>query len=371
MASVLILTASYGSGHNAAAGALAAAFERAHATVMIVDHFRELVHPAFERASRWLYFQVLCRAPALWAAAYGLGDRISSDSPLTLGMTRIGTARLARLLATLAPDAVVTVHATPSLAMATLARSGGPVPPHTSVVTDFVAHSQWMTRDVDRYCVAAEEVKCQFVARGITPERLLVTGVPVRGEFETPVDPLEARRRLGLRPDIPVVLAMAGSDGSTGRLPEVASALAAFPRPLQGIVVAGHDSRLSTLLRRLTSGTQVRTLGYVANIRELMAASDVLVTKAGGMTLAEALAAELPMVMYGSLPGQERRNERFASRAGIALIARSRRELVRLLEELLSNPGLMGGLRRRIRERRRPDAGGRIVGAVLGLTRAR
>src|SRR3989442_1260073 len=214
MMRVLILTASSGSGHNVAAQSLATAFERAGASATVVDHFRELVHPAFERLSRGLYYWVLRRAPLAWGAAYALGDRMTSDSLLAFGATRLGAGRLFGLLQRLTPDVVVTVHATPAVAVASLAERGVRVPPHTTVVTDFVAHSQWIAPHVDRYCVAAEEVKHDFVARGIAPERIVVTGVPVRAEFETPVDPVAARRAFGLSARQP---AGGGSSGSAGR----------------------------------------------------------------------------------------------------------------------------------------------------------
>ena len=363
---VLVLTASYGSGHNAAAQSLAAGFRRAGADVRVVDHFRELVHPRFEHATRALYEFLLRRARFAWGLAYDLGDRMSSDSPLAFGMTQVGTTRLARLLAEDAPDAVVTVHATPAVAMSTLVALGHRVPPHTTVVTDFVAHGQWIAPRIDRYCVAAEEVRHDFIARGIPGDRVLVTGVPVREAFEAPIDPAEARVRLGLPSTIPVVLAMAGSDGRLGRLSDIARLLAGWRRPVQGVVVAGRDETLRATLQRATAGSSVRTIGYAQDVATLMAASDVLVTKAGGMTIAEALAAELPLVVYGSLPGQERRNERFAARTGVALVARSRRELAATLERALDSPQLLDDLRRRIRRTRRPDATRTIVAAVLG-----
>jgi len=365
MTRVLILTASYGSGHSAAAQCLAQAFERERCAVTVVDHFRELVSPLFERASRALYYAILRRAPLLWSVGYALGDWMASDSPLALGVTRVGTRRLAVLLETLRPDAVVTVHATPAIAMSALVAEGRRTPPHTSVVTDFVAHNQWIARHIDCYCVAAEEVKHEFIARGIPPERLVVTGMPVRAEFAEPVDPAAARAALGLSDRAPVVLAMAGSRGSLGRLPDVVRALDALERPLQGLVVAGHDARLRQTLERLTDGTRVRTLGYVEDVRRLMAAADLLVTKAGGLTLAEAMVAELPVLAYGSLPGQERRNERFAARAGIGLVARSYLELVHLLDRALGDSDLLDRLRARIRGVRRPGATQRIVAATL------
>jgi processive 1,2-diacylglycerol beta-glucosyltransferase len=371
MPRVLILTASYGSGHLAAANALAAAFRQVGAEVTVVDHFRELVHPAFAGASRALYAFILKRAPFLWGWGYALGDRLVSKSPLTLGVTRIGQPGLARALRRLSPDVVVTVHATPCVAMSSLREMGEPVPPHTTVVTDFVAHSQWMPRHVDRYCVAADEVKHEFVARGIPPQRVAVTGVPVALAFKRPVDPLVARHQLGLSTELPVVSAMGGSDGSLGRLPDVTRILLALPLALQGLVVSGHDEALHARLRGLTQGTRVRALGYLHDVRTLMAASDVLVTKAGGMTLAEAIAAECPLILFGSLPGQERQNERFASRAGIALAARSPAALGLLLVRALSTPWLLARMRRRIRRRRQPDASRHVVNLVLERTSAR
>src|SRR5262245_59932714 len=365
MARVLILTASYGSGHNAAARSLATAFHRAGASATVVDHFRDLVHPLFARATRGLYHWVLRRAPSLWGAAYTLGDRLASDSPLTFGATRLGAAGLAALLEREAPDAVVTVHATPAVVMASLAARGGRVPPHTTVVTDFVAHGQWIAPGIDRYCVAADEVKHDLVARGIPSGRIVVTGVPVRGEFRAPIDPAGARAALRVSPHLPAVLAMAGAQGSLGRLHDVVRVVGQLRLPLQAVVIAGLDRRLEAELRTRTAGSTIRTLGYVADIRGLMAAADVVVTKAGGMTLAEALAAEVPLVLYGSLSGQEQRNERFASRSGFALIARSRDELRQALERALRDPGLLERLRRQMRRLRHPDASRRIVSAVL------
>jgi len=362
---VLILTASYGSGHNEAARCVAAEVARRGAEPIVVDHFRDLVHPLFDRATRAVYLALLRRLPAVWGLAYALGDRLASDSPLTFGASRVGGRRLAALLERLAPDAVVTVHATPALAMSALARAGRRVPPHTTVVTDFVAHSQWIAPGIDRYCVAADEVGHDLVARGIPRERVVVTGVPVRTEFASAPDPREMRRALGLPAEVPVVLAMAGSRGSVGRLPDVARVLARIRRPVVGILVAGHDAGLRAWLERLAAGSSLRVFGFVPDLHRLMAAADLVVTKAGGMTLAEAMAVEVPLLFYGSLPGQERRNERFAAAAGVALVARGRPDLERLLDRALSDPDLLEHLRAPMRARRRPDATRAIVDLVL------
>ena len=368
MPRVLILTASYGSGHNEAARALADALVAQGAEPIVVDHFGACAHPLFERASRALYVALLRRAPGVWGLAYELGDRLASDSWLTFGASRVGLAPLGALLERLTPDAVLTVHATPAVVMAELAASGRRLPPHVTVVTDFVAHSQWMAPGIDRYCVAADEVGREFVARGIPRERIEVTGVPVRPAFGVAGDGAEARRALGLADSAPVVLAMSGSWGGLGRLPHIARVLLASGRPVQGVLVAGHDARLQAALAALTAGSRLRAVGFVRDVPRLMAAADLLITKAGGMTIAEALAAETPLLLYGSLPGQERRNERFASRAGIALVARDRRHLSALIDRALGDAGLLETLRERMRSYRRPDAA-RVI-AELTLRRA-
>ena len=365
MPRALILTASYGSGHNTAAASLARAFEGRGVEAVVVDHFRDLVHPVFDRATRALYYWMIRRTPVVWGLAYALGDGMRSDALGTFGLTHVGGRRLLRLLKRLQPDVVVSVHPTPAVVMSMLAENGQRIPPHTTVVTDFVAHNQWMAPCIDRYCVAAEEVRHQYVARGIAAERIIVTGVPVRAEFEATVDGGEARSAFGLSPHAPVVMAMAGSHGTFGRLPDIARALLTSSHRIQGLLVTGGDAGLARTLTRLTANTTVRTLGHVQDVRRLMAAADLLVTKAGGMTLAESLAAELPVLTYGSVPGQERRNELFASRAGIALVARSRRELAQLLDLALDSPALLGELRERMRRLKRPDASHRIVATVL------
>ena len=137
MRRVLILTASYGSGHNEAGRCVAAELSQRGVEPLVLDHFRDLVHPLFDRATRAAYMALLRHAPAVWGLAYALGDRLASDSPLTFGASRLGARALGAVLDRLAPDAVVTVHATPAVAMAVLSRAGRRVPPHTTVVTDF------------------------------------------------------------------------------------------------------------------------------------------------------------------------------------------------------------------------------------------
>ncbi len=364
---VLILTASYGSGHKRVAATLAAEFRRAGARAQVVDHFHDLVHPEFDRLTRSLYYAVLRRAPVLWGIAYWLGDQLSVSSPLLMGINRLGTRRLAELMASDRPDHVVSVHPTPVAALSQLRSRGLPMPSHTTVFTDFVAHTQWIYLHLDRYCVPAEEIARDLTARGVPRERVVVTGIPVGREFMELSERAQARLALGLSPRLPVLLFMDGSGGGFGRLEEAVRTLLRMEEPLQAVVVTGREERLEARLRELASGreSRVKIFGYVDNVRQLMAAADFLVTKAGGLTVGEALAAELPMICFGSLPGQEARNERFAAMAGVALVARSGAQLERVIGAALRDPVLLRNMRERVRLYRRPHAAAQIVEQVL------
>jgi processive 1,2-diacylglycerol beta-glucosyltransferase len=365
---VLILTASYGSGHTRAAGVLAEEFRRAGALPTVVDHFRELVHPKFDECSRALYYTILRRAPSLWGGAYWLGDQIHVSSPFLLGFNRVGARKLRRLLRAQRFDQAVSVQPTPAAALSYLRSRGEPTPPHTTVFTDFVAHTQWIHPHVDRYCVPAEEIAHELTAKGLPRAGVIVTGIPVACEFLRQPDRAAARLALGLSPRLPVLLFMDGSGGGLGRLEEAARAVLGMEQPLQAVFVAGHERGLEVRLRRLAAGREnrVKVFGFVDHVRELMAAADFLVTKAGGLTLAEALAAELPVICFGSLPGQEGRNERFAAMSGIGLVAGSGAQLQRVIAAALRDPVLLRDIRERIGLYRRPHAAQDIVGLVLG-----
>jgi processive 1,2-diacylglycerol beta-glucosyltransferase len=364
---VLILTASYGSGHNRVAATLAAEFRRAGARPLVVDHFHDLVHPEFDRLTRSLYYAMLRRMPVLWGIAYWLGDEISVSSPLLLGLNRLGTRRLRQLIATERPHRVVSVHPTPVAALSELRAHGFSIPPHTTVFTDFVAHTQWIHPHVDRYCVPAEEIARDLLARGVPRGRVTVTGIPVGREFAESSERAQARLALGLSARLPVLLFMDGSGGGFGRLEEATRTVLQMEEQFQAVVVTGREAGLEARLRALTEGreSRVKVFGYVDNVRQFMAAADFLVTKAGGLTLGEALAAELPVICFGSLSGQESRNERFAAMAGVALVASDGAQLRRVIGAALRDPVLLRNMRERIDAYRRPGAAAETVELVL------
>jgi processive 1,2-diacylglycerol beta-glucosyltransferase len=365
---ILILSAPYGAGHTRAALALARALEDEGARVDVLDHFASFLPRAFVHASLGVFWSVLRFAPRLWGLAYEFSARIGPRSPAMAGMDRIGAAGLLRHLQQARPDAVVHLHPTPAGAMAWLRARGATAVPHAIVFTDFTAHPQWIHAGLDRYFVPTEGVRAGVVAHGIPPDRVVASGLPVDASFTVPPDRAAARGSLGLPSDVPAVLVTAGMRGLLRGVPEACDVLAGLSRPFVAIAVSGYHARLEARLRARHGGDpRFRILGCVSDMARVMGAADLVVSKAGAMTCAEALALGRPLLLHRSLPGQERANEAGLVSAGAALRARSPRELRRHLDALLGEPVLRAALAATARSLRRPEAGRTVAKEMLAL----
>jgi processive 1,2-diacylglycerol beta-glucosyltransferase len=365
---ILILSAPYGAGHTRAAQAVSRALADEGARVEIVDHFVRFLPPAFVRASLGLFWAVLRCAPRMWGLAYAFSGWIGPRSRAMAGMDRIGAARLLRYLERERPDAVVHLHPTPAGALAWLRARGATAVPHGIVFTDFAAHPQWIHPGLERYFVPTEAVRAGVVAQGIAPDRVIASGLPVDGAFASPPDRATLRAALGLPPDRPVVLVTGGMGGWLRGVAEACGTLAEVERPFAALVVSGDHRRLEARLRaRHGADPRFRILGRVPDMARVMGAVDLVVSKAGALTCAEALALGRPLLLHRSLPGQEQANEVALAAAGAALRARGRRELRRHLDALLGEPALRAALAAAARALRRPEAGRTVAKEMLAL----
>jgi processive 1,2-diacylglycerol beta-glucosyltransferase len=278
---------------------------------------------------------------------------------------RINAAEFLLYLRRFRPDVAVCTHFLPLEVMAGLTRR----PPGRHLycaVTDFAAHSLWMVRRVARYYVATEEARRQLIRRGQPEQGVRVLGIPVDPAFAGRADAHRVRSRLGLRPDLFTVLMVSGGFGM-GAVHELLRVFQNSHLRCQFIVVAGTNEKLR---RRVTAvsrdmGQPVAVLGFVDCMHELMDASDLVVTKPGGLSTAEALAKGLPMLLTDPIPGQEQRNCEHLLENGAAQRLFEVADAPHRVRQFIENPGLLDGMRSRSRALGRPDAARNIARDIL------
>ncbi len=359
-----ILSCNYGGGHRRVGEAIAAEWEtQIGGRVEIIDYFARFVNPVFDAVTKFSYIQSVRRAPVMYGMFYRATGEIKPDSFVQRAINRMGLERLDRYLKTERPDVVCCVHCTPAGTMSDLKIAGRTGVPCLTVITDYVTHSQWIHPGVERYCVPSASVRDGLLARGIANGRITVTGLPIERKFTRVLDREALRRRFGMAPDRPVVLVMAGAYAMLGGVGDVVRVLARFTRPLQALVVCGHDRRMAEQVRARTAAAPhpFRVFEYVDNVEELMAVSDLLITKAGAVTVSEALAMRVPMLIYRPIPGQEEGNTAYLLEHGAALAPKTPGMLHEMLETLLADPARLEAMRRTAEALARPEATEQVV----------
>jgi processive 1,2-diacylglycerol beta-glucosyltransferase len=335
---VLFISAPIGAGHIRAAQAVGAALRRLAPDVAtefanVFDFFS----PRLGKAILGGYLKVLDVFPQAYGAAYGWGNSSRLALAGRAAVSGILAGRMERYIAESKPDVIVVSHATPAGLVAHLAARGRLAVPTVEVVTDFVVHRLWVYPELGMYCVAHEAMRDYLAGAGVARERSVVTGIPVDERFASPLGKSEARQALGLRADEPVALIMGGGAGVMP-MAEIVATFEALARPLQLIAVAGRNEALRRRLAAEAAGLRhctLQALGFVDNVDVLMAAADVLVSKPGGLTAAEALAKGLPLVIYRPIPGQEEANTAFLTAHGAAVRVESALGLADLAYSLL------------------------------------
>lgn len=313
----LIFSASIGAGHDQVSRALKEEILRRYpdSRVSIVDTIT-YISPILNKLMLEGYLGMVRFTPRMWGRIY---SHTEGDSTLDIGSlaNRVLARALTRVIKDYSPQAIICTHAFSSGLIATLKRKGRINHHLTTVITDYTVHSYWIEQGVDVYCLAHENLRYLMQELGVPDQNVATTGIPILNKFQQQLDKQEARRKHGLK-DLPTVLVMGGSLGM-GNIEQVVKQLDQTAEDCQIVVVAGRNEILKSELSRYQWRNQFQIHGFVNFINELMAASDLVLTKPGGVTSAEALSQHRPIVVISPIPGQEDRNSDFLTEQGAAI----------------------------------------------------
>ena len=322
---VLVLTADAGSGHRSAALAIEAALHERFAAaceVRVVNPLHQPSSPGVLRLAERTYERQIAHAPELYQIQYGATDSRFLAYMLNLGMTLLLQEAIAGLLATWPADVVVSTYPAFGLVVRAACGARGLSIPHISVVTDLATvHSTWF-HVTDALClVPTERVRQKALKHGLTPSQVKVVGLPVHPRFaQRPDNCRTLREALGWAPDRRTVLVLGGG-GGMGPIEDIAMEIAGACPQVQMALITGRNERLRSKLESHTWPIPTHIYGFTDQMPALMHASDVLVTKAGGLSVSEGLACGLPMVIYTVVPGQETGNLAYVEASGAGVYA--------------------------------------------------
>lgn len=353
---VLFLTVSAGGGHNKAAQNIINYIEANYDNVqcIIMDTLRE-INPLVDKVVIGSYLGTLKTSPKLYGKLFNITDHTNSFSDLSRQLNKILSIRLNKLIKNMDPDVIVCTHPFPLEMLSILKGKHKVTIPVIAIITDFGIHSYWIYPYIDKYIIAHESLSYDAQQKGVDAPKILPLGLPVSEMFSKPYNKEVYLETLGLK-NKPTILIMGGSLGF-GNIENVFEILLTSLTGYQIVAICGKNLKLYNNLKIYESqNSNVKIIGYTDRIALYMAASDILLTKPGGMTISEALNIGIPLALISPIPGQEERNARFLLNHGAAIALNADDNFTSTLKQLLDNPVRLKTMKEMAKSLSKPNA---------------
>jgi processive 1,2-diacylglycerol beta-glucosyltransferase len=370
---VLLLSASSGAGHTRAAQAIERALIEMKAAEVIrhvdtLDYTNKLFRHLYSKA----YIEMVSKAPEVMGWLYDQFDKPWKNERRRLAFDKLNTRPFVKMLQEYQPDITICTHFLPAEIISWLKAKDRLTSRQAIVVTDFDVHAMWLCHYYEHYFVALEETRVHLEKLGIQPEKISVTGIPIDPVFCRRKDKAEMRRKHGLRQDRTTILVSAGGFG-VGSLQHMLTSLLELRHSADVIAVCGKNQELKQKLEGVASAASagsevsIKLIGFTTEMDELMAASDIVLGKPGGLTTSEALASGLVFVVVNPIPGQEERNADHLLEEGVGIRCNSLPVLAYKIDRLLDDPARFAGMQSNSLRLARPRAAFEIVERLLTL----
>ncbi|MCA9405671.1 MAG: hypothetical protein KC684_03980 [Candidatus Omnitrophica bacterium] len=326
----LIIHASAGAGHRMAAQAIYDGLDHQATLVDALDY----TSPSFKVLYTKTYTYLITYCRWFWGIIFWLLDVPWLQGPIRAFRrvyNTINANKLQKFLEKEQFDVIISTHFMPTEVSCALKRKGTIKSKIITVITDYDVHRIWIAKGNDMFAVGSDWTKRKIENIGIDSFRVFATGIPTNEKFSRNYDISNLKERFELKEDVFTVLVATGSFG-IGPIEAIIKALKGF----QVIVVCGHNKKLyAKLIAHKTD--LVKVFGLVDNMHELMAVSDIMVTKPGGLSISEALVSQLPMVFFNAIPGQESNNVKVLKKHGVGVSGLDINGIVSVLQRYQSS----------------------------------
>ncbi len=372
---ILITYAYAGVGHKKAADAVYGALLGLKGidveNIDVLDYTNKFFKFSYPR----VYLFLINRVPYVWGLLYYLLDFSLIDrflAPLRGFFHNLQSKRFIKYILQKKPDLIISTHFLPAEVVSGLKKKNIFKGILITIITDFLAHSFWMNKNSDYFITAIEKTRRDLMKRGVGDNRIKVLGIPCESKFSVSKDRITLMKKLDLQEGLFNLIIMGGGFG-TGPVKEIiysiCSLMPQIRERLQIIAICGKNKKLFKELNNAKSSLKVKlcVFGYMNNIDEFMEVSNLIVTKSGGLTATEALSKKLPMIIISPIPGQETRNCTILSGYGTAVRADTVNQVRDFVEDFITLPEKIIGMKTRINLLSFPDAAKNIAEFVLKI----
>ena len=386
---ILIFYASYGGGHLNAAKSINDYIISNYPNndVELIDCMK-YVNKTIEKLTTAAYREMAKKAPWAWGKIYSDSQK-GPLAHLSSRSNKIMAIKLLRLLREKQPDVIISTHPFGSQMCSYLKRKNKITAKIATIMTDFSPHDQWLVghKFTDYFFVANDKMKNYLISKGITENKISVTGIPISNRFLKTYNKKEILDTYNLSEDKFTVLFFGGGEFGLGKT-KTAEIFESFVQEslkekIQIIAIAGKNPKMKANFEEIVSKYSVNTtttnitnitnitnnvkiLEFTNQVPELMSISDLVVTKPGGLTTSESLASHLPMLIINPIPGQEEENAEFLEDKGIAIWLRKNDDSKLIIENLLSDNKKLNLMKENTKLLARPHSTETICKMILG-----
>lgn len=343
MPHILILMSDTGGGHRSAAEAIQQAIQRldhdGRFTTELLDFIKKTTIPPWNQLDR-LYKPMVDHTPWLWRMGFHLTSFWPICQSLKIFNASVAGPKMLRLLRNYPADLVVSVHPFATTVPGRILQSIRADVPFVTIVTDLVStHPFWFSKGADLTFVASQEARRHALKAGVPEGKIEVTGLPIDLRFaDLSEDKKQIKQAYGMPTERSMILLIGGADG-IGQLEAYAEAIADSNLPLSLMIIAGRNEKLRHRLNKQKWRIPTKVTGFVRDMPHRMAAADLLITKAGPGTLCEGLAARLPSLIWGFIPGQEEGNVRWITENGAGRLTPTTDQIIKALHTFFDQHG--------------------------------
>ena len=357
----IILYTNTGAGHVSAGKAICDALKKINVDTIEIDTLTFAGKSTSKKIEN-IYVNIVKKNPNFFGLIYKAGEKISNPKikSIIYILNTLYAKNIYNIIKNEEPDLIICTHIFCAQTISYLQKKYYFKAITAAIVTDYTCAPFWEETSLNYYFIPHKDLIDEFVNKGMDRKKLYSFGLPVQAKFKSHYTKSNLKKELKLNPNMKHILIMGGSMGA-GNILETTLKLSNTLNNVEFTVVCGHNNELFESLKSKNIGENVNVLSFTNSIDKLMNASDILITKPGGLTSTEAMVEGLPIIMINPIPGVESANCNFFNLHNLALSSKSVDETISICKSILSNEKLSKDIISSQKENINPNAANDIA----------